>query len=61
LSLALLPQTLPPVNNLSFQCFYYYHFRAAISDYFVTHNAQLRGEARNDQASALHFNTETNA
>ncbi|WP_206688294.1 hypothetical protein, partial [Vibrio parahaemolyticus] len=43
LSLALLPQTFPPVNNLSFQCFYCYHFRVAIFDYFVTHNAALRG------------------
>ncbi|AHI99322.1 hypothetical protein VPUCM_1364 [Vibrio parahaemolyticus UCM-V493] len=24
----------------------------------LAYNAQLRGEARNDQASALHFNTE---
>ncbi|WP_431192984.1 hypothetical protein, partial [Vibrio alginolyticus] len=25
------------------------------------HNAQLRGEARNDQAAAWHFNTKTTA
>ncbi|EPJ0713719.1 hypothetical protein ACS8UU_004603, partial [Vibrio parahaemolyticus] len=29
--------------------------------FFLQTNAQLRGEARNDQAVAWHFNTETTA
>ncbi|WP_237772354.1 hypothetical protein, partial [Vibrio parahaemolyticus] len=29
--------------------------------YLLSPNAQLRGEARNDQAAAWHFNTETTA
>ncbi|AHI99320.1 hypothetical protein VPUCM_1362 [Vibrio parahaemolyticus UCM-V493] len=30
-------------------------------NFLQEHNAQLRGEARNDKATAWHFNTEINA